>query len=117
MVKGLYSVNFGSGTLHMEAAGVLIFENQRILGGDSNYFYTGNYEVKNGVVQGEIEVNLYGRNVSAIFKSLTRFGRRKFHMKFSGKEPRGNYMNLQNYGVEDPKKEVYVELTRMYKLP
>ena len=117
MLEGLWSVEIGLKETQMEGAGVVVFENQRVLGGSSNYFYKGSYEVKDGAVQGEIEVTFYGRNVSPIFKSLTNADRRKFHIRFSAKQPRGNYFNLQNYVVEDPKMEIFVHLTKRANLP
>jgi hypothetical protein len=117
MLDGLWSLRIGFKETRMEGRGVITFEKQRVLGGDSDYYYVGSYEIKNGAVQGEIEVTFYGRNVSPIFESLPSSARRKFHIRFSAKEPRGNYLTLQNYMVEDPKLEILINLTRMANLP
>ena len=71
--------------------------------------YTGKYEVKDGAVQGEVSVKFYGRKTSPIFGSLT-----KFWVRFSGKVRK--VMDLQNYVVEDPKKEILVRLTKRAQL-
>ena len=106
MLEGLWSIELGIRETDMQGAGVVVFENQRVLGGSSDYFYTGRYEVKEGFVQGEVEVKFYGRNVSSIFKFL-----KKFRVRFSGKVRRG-VMRLENYVVEDPKKEIFVRLSK-----
>ena len=105
MLEGLWSIELGIKETDMQGAGVVVFENQRVLGGSSDYFYTGRYEVKEGFVQGEVEVKFYGRNVSPIFRFL-----KKFRVRFSGKVRR--VMRLDNYVVEDPKKEIFVRLSK-----
>jgi hypothetical protein len=109
MLEGLWSVDIGLKQTEMEGAGVVVFENQRVLGGSSNYFYTGSYKVKDGVVQGEVEVRFYGRKKSPFFEFLT-----KFRVRFSGKVRK--FMTLQNYVVEDPKKEIIVRLNKRAEL-
>lgn len=110
MLEGLWSIELGIKETDMQGAGVVVFENQRVLGGSSDYFYTGRYEVKEGFVQGEVEVKFYGRNVSPIFGLL-----KKFRVRFSGKVRRG-VMRLQNYVVKDPKKEIFVLLSKRIEL-
>ena len=73
MLEGLWSIELGIRETNMQGAGVVVFENQRVLGGSSDYFYTGRYEVKAGFIQGEIEVKFYGRNLSPIFGLLKKF--------------------------------------------
>ncbi len=70
MLEGLWSIELGIRETDMQGAGVVVFENQRVLGGSSDYFYTGRYEVKEGFVQGEVEVKFYGRNPSPIFRGI-----------------------------------------------
>jgi hypothetical protein len=41
MLEGLWSVGIGLKGTKMEGAGVIVFESQRVLGGRSNYCYTG----------------------------------------------------------------------------
>jgi len=106
MLEGLWSVELGIRETEMQGAGVVVFENQRVLGGSSDYFYTGKYEVKNDVVHGEIEVKFCGRKTSPIFGLL-----KKFRVRFSGKV-RPRIMRLENYVVEDPKKEIFVRLSK-----
>ncbi len=52
MLEGLWSIELGIRETDMQGAGVVVFENQRVLGGSSDYFYTGMYESKEGFVQG-----------------------------------------------------------------
>jgi len=105
MVEGLWSVEIGEHPVHMQGGGVVVFENQRVLGGSSDYIYTGKYEEKDNVVQGEVKVKFYGRKTSPIFGRLT-----EFQVRFSGKVR--NVMELENGVVEDPKKKIFIRLTR-----
>ena len=57
-------------------------------------------------MQGEFEVNFYGKNTSPIFGLL-----KKFRVRFSGKV-RPGVMILDNYVVEDPQKEIFVRLSK-----
>jgi len=66
MLEGLWTVEVGLKETEMHGAGVAIFRNQRILGGSGSYFYTGKYEVKRGAVQGEVQVNFWGKKTSPI---------------------------------------------------
>uniref|UniRef100_E6QC99 Uncharacterized protein n=1 Tax=mine drainage metagenome TaxID=410659 RepID=E6QC99_9ZZZZ len=52
MIEALWSVVFNRVGNHgplNHGAGVVVFETERIFGGDSRYFYTGNYSISNGV--------------------------------------------------------------------
>jgi len=110
MLEGLWSVELGVIETDIQGAGVVVFENQRVLGGSGDYSYTGKYAVKRGVVQGEVEVNFHGRQHSPIFRPLN-----KFRVRFSGKVQR-RIMMLENYLIEDPKKEIFVRLTKRTEL-
>jgi hypothetical protein len=113
MLEGLWSVEFPPIPKRPQAkgAGVAVFlETKRILGGDNNYHYGGSYEVKNGVVEGEVEVRFYGRKASSIFRSLT-----KFRVKFSGKA-RPRIMRLKGFIVEDPERKFDILLGKRAEL-
>lgn len=94
----------------MQGARVALFENQHVLGGSGDYFYIGKYEVKRGVVQGEGEVNFYGRKHSPIFRPLT-----KSWVRFSGKVQR-RVMMIENHVVGDTKKKIFVRLCKRAEL-
>ena len=106
MLEGLWSVELGITEAETEGAGVVVFENQRIMGGSGDYFYTGKYEVIRGIVQGEVQVNFCGRKHSPIFRPLT-----KFRMRLSGRVQR-RVMMLENYVAEDQKKTIFLRLTK-----
>lgn len=117
MSQGLWSVELRVRISKKDLAGVVVvLEGQRIIGGDSQYFYVGNYEVKDGTVQGDIEVNRYGSDPPPpIFGSLGAFGR-KFHVKVSGRH-RNRLIELQRHVVEDPKRKFVVSLSKKAGLP
>lgn len=110
MLEGLWTVEVGLRETEMHDAGVAIFQNQRILGGSGSYFHTGKYEVKRSMVQGEVQVNFWGRKRSPIWGSLT-----KFQVRFSGKVQR-SVMLLDTYVVEDTKKGIFLRLTKRAEL-
>ena len=115
MLEGLWSVDFIlKPPLGMQGGGVVVFENQRVLGGDNNYYYKGSYEVQNDMVGMEIEVKFYGSEHApspSIFRPLT-----EFHIILSGKLST-MVMELQGYVVEDPNRKFPVRLAKRTGLP
>jgi len=53
--NGLWTVEFIS-TINRTGKGVLVLYNQRLFGGDSAYYYSGNYEINNDKIRGNIIV-------------------------------------------------------------
>ena len=122
MSEGLWSVELRVKLGKKELAGVVVvLDGQRIIGGDTQYYYVGIYEIKDGVVDSEVELNYYGVDPEipkpSIFSgSLTTVERRKFHVKISGKLHPIN-MELQGYVVEDPNRQFVVSLAKRSGLP
>jgi len=113
MLGGFWAVDFIlKPPIEMRGAGLVVFfKNQRILGGDSNYFYSGSYEIKDGVVEGEVEVKYLGTKASSLFGPVNRF-----RIKFSGKA-RPRNMELQGHVVEDPNRKFDILLNKRAELP
>lgn len=86
MIEGLWSVHFKS--QNGEGAGVVVFETGRILGGDSNFIYLGQYNVIEKIVYMSGEIRHYAFNTSSIFGDLPVGGRLplKVEAHFIGKE-------------------------------
>jgi hypothetical protein len=81
VVDGLYTVNIEmrdgkSG----RASGVLVLCGGRILGGDSYFFYAGNYTFRNGKWRGDLVSHQHSR---AVGKNLA-FGGREVSCGFTG---------------------------------
>ena len=58
MIEALRSIHF-AGDVGL-GDGVVVFETQRLFGGDSGWFYTGTYEVQGRKVTGRASIQHYG---------------------------------------------------------
>ncbi|HZR35471.1 MAG TPA: GrlR family regulatory protein [Nevskia sp.] len=69
MIEGMWAVYFGAeaGGGHRIGAGVVTLESERVFGGDSNYYYTGSYAVKDSRVTAEIRVRHYFGDRNNVF--------------------------------------------------
>lgn len=72
MLNGLWTVEFIS-TLNLVGKGVLVFSNDRLLGGDSGYYYSGNFSVDNNKITGTIDVTRYDTNSVSVFGDIGDF--------------------------------------------
>lgn len=110
MLEALWTVEFVS-TLGSYGAGVVVFETNRIFGGDGYYYYVGNVEVINEIVNAEVEVTHHSGPRNAIFGALD-----KFKVKLSGKL-QTPVMELHGYLVENPNMKMSARLTWRVELP
>jgi hypothetical protein len=72
MLEGLWTLQFIS-NLKNEGSGVLIFKDNKVFGGDNQYYYLGQYEIKNEVLNGIIEIKSHIDNPISIFGSEKSF--------------------------------------------
>jgi hypothetical protein len=70
-VEGLYIVHFGIPTFY--GSGVIVLETERFFGGDSMYYYVGDYKVNGNAITGRGKVVLHTAipNVPTIFGDVT----------------------------------------------
>ena len=79
MVDGLWTVEFSS-SLGLAGKGVLVIEDNRLLGGDAGYYYHGTFNLEKGNFTGELTITRYDKT------SISVFGNRdKFSFGFTGK--------------------------------
>lgn len=110
MLEALWSLEFIS-NLQAYGAGVVIFETDRVFGGDATFYYVGTYEVKDGQIEGMIDIRNYaGSNVSIVGVG------NNFKLKISGKIS-APVMELAGYRIDDPSIKFAVRLTRRADLP
>ena len=78
MLEALWSVTFvvPGGNY---GAGVVVLENGTVRGGDSNYFYVGNFRFKDDVVIAEASINHYFGPFNNVFGNV-----QKTHVTLSG---------------------------------
>jgi len=110
-LEALWTVEFVS-DLEVAGAGVVVFETDRVFGGDAQYYYTGIYEVHpDGTVEGEVHVRHYAGAPYSVFGY-----RKNFSVKVSGK-PQTPVMELEGTLIEDPPSRLRIRLTRRAELP
>ena len=110
MKDALWSLEFISGDKTF-AAGVAIFENDRVFGGDSQYYFLGTYRLSANFITGDLEVTHYNG------PAYPFLGRAKtFSLIISGpfEDP---VMELQANVAESKSKELRVRLTRRAEWP
>ena len=110
MIEALWSVEFIS-DMDVMGAGVVVLETEKILGGDSQYFYVCKYEVNNQELEAEIEVTHYSGEANSIFGPED-----KFSVKITG-EIKKEIMMGQGHRVDNPQRKLGVRLTRRAELP
>ncbi len=110
MLEALWSIEFIS-NLNIFGSGVVIFETGRIFGGDTRYYYTGWYEVKNGNLQGELDVVNYNGEPWSVFGTMDRFS-----LILSG-NPSEKRFDIGGSMKEDPSKEILIRLIKRAELP
>jgi hypothetical protein len=73
MLEAVWSVEFVSHNYRV-AGGVVMFENGRIFGADSNFYYLGTYETRDGKVTARLKFHNFTGITSLIFgEGLTEF--------------------------------------------
>jgi len=73
MVDGLWTVEFSS-ALNLFGSGVVVLHEKRLLGGDAGYYYSGQYDVKNNTIRGEIDVIRFDQNSISVVGDVDQFG-------------------------------------------
>lgn len=72
MIEALWSVNFVVPTSGSYGAGVVVLENGTVRGGDSAYYYVGNFRVKDDTLTAEVSINHYFGSPNNVFGQLNR---------------------------------------------
>jgi len=109
MIEALWSVQFIADN-NDYGAGVVVFENGRLYGGDSSYYYVGSYSVKDGVISAEILVTHYSGALNNILGPIE-----KVTWNVSGNIAR-DIFSVTGHAKEFPN-TVDVRLTRRAELP
>lgn len=114
MLEALWSIKFRS-NLQVFGAGVVVLETGKIFGGDAQYFYIGNYKVKNDILSAEVECTHYGDGRPF---SIAGIGN-KFKFIFEGPIDLSNrsVINCSGCLADNKSLKVTVQLTRRAELP
>lgn len=72
MFDGLWTVEFKS-TINQYGKGMIVIAQDRILGGDDSYYYTGTCNILDNNIQGSINVIKYDINGISVFGDIDHF--------------------------------------------
>lgn len=101
MLEGLYSVKFSS-NIGNWGAGVALFTNGKVYGGDASYYYAGPATVNGQSVSARIHVGHHQGERMSIFGSLN-----EFNLEVSG-IPSGDSFSLTGHVVEQPNMKITI---------
>jgi len=109
-VEALWSVEFISSN-KIFGSGVAVLETEKVLGGDAQYTYVGDYKVVNDTFFAHIAVSHYA---GATFSA---FGNRKqFNLVLSG-TPADRTIDAEGHIEGEPQNKILIRLTRRAELP
>lgn len=69
-LEALWSIQFEVPNIERAGGGVIVFETGRIYGGDSSFYYIGDYSVDNNEIQGRVEVKRHNEMLEAVILGL-----------------------------------------------
>jgi hypothetical protein len=110
-VEALWSLEFFS-SQNIEGTGVAVLETNRVLGGDAQYTYVGEYSVENNSFTARILISLYGNNPYSAFG----YRRDPFWLIVSGQHGNQEF-EARGYIEGEPEKTIRIYLTRRAELP
>ena len=110
MIEALWSVTFNT-PQGAWGSGVVVLETQRILGGDSMYYYLGDYTVTGSVVQGSVDVVHYSGPPHNVFGPLNRVT-----LQFKG-ELKGDTMQAVAVDPANQQRQMTMTFKRLADLP
>ena len=102
-----FGTGFGTG-----GAGVVVFESQRIFGGDRLCYYLGDYAINGQTVSGSAEVNHYAGPPANIFGPIQRL-----KLDFQGQYTGGDQMQAVGVDPTQPLRRVTMVFQRLANPP
>lgn len=72
MLEALWSVTFVVPSSGNYGAGVVVLENGTVRGGDSGYYYVGNFRVKDDTIIAEVSINHYFGAPNNVFGNIQK---------------------------------------------
>lgn len=108
MFDGLWTVEFES-TVNRYGQGVVVINNERILGGDDGYYYCGRCKITSKKIKADLAITRYNANISSVFGDLDHFsltiqGELEDEYLFKARGTIANYPDIEIY-IEGKKKE------------
>ena len=109
MIEALWAVYFVAPGLDDSGAGVVVLENGTVRGGDSSYFYVGDYRVKDDTLTANVTVNHFAGALNNIFGQV-----KKINVVLSGKISYEEFI-LEGNSVET-QQSILVKFKRMAEI-
>jgi hypothetical protein len=106
-IEALWAVNFSSSPIGAFGFGVAVFETGRIFGGDSFYYYLGDYAVDGTTVRGNVDVIHYSGPPSNIFGPIERLS-----LRYEGQMRNDDTMQATGVDPTNPQRRRVVMLFR-----
>ncbi len=103
-LEGLWTVYFRLGFF---GTGVAVFKGNRLLGGDSHYYYDGNFKLQDNRIDATIMVVRFNLTGVTVFGNLDLF-----NLNVSG-DITGDEMQLQGKMLEQPDKKISINCKKM----
>lgn len=69
MIDGLWTIEFIS-TISRAGAGVIVLRDNRLLGGDNGYYYTGQYNLTNCSINGSVDITRFNPLIISVFGDI-----------------------------------------------
>ncbi len=107
-IEALWSLKFGSIDAH--GAGVTVFETERVFGGDSWFFWTGRFKIKDAVVTARVHVERHTQGGSSILPFDS------YDMDITGKME-GDTMQAVGTVVDHPEHKAALIFAKLAPLP
>jgi T3SS negative regulator,GrlR len=116
-IEALWTVTFAS-NLGASGGGVVIFETDRLFGGDPDYTYVGKYDVSadGKQISADLEISNYSGRLSSVFGPSAQF---KIHIDapFPRDDSIGSFMQAAGYVIGAPQLKIALTLTKRVLLP
>jgi hypothetical protein len=88
-----------------------IIETEKVLGGDSQYFYVGTYSLQGSKAVAKVKITHYTGTTYSIFGALD-----EFDLELSGTPAHGGF-TMNGYIVQNRALQISMRLTRRAELP
>src|SRR6266436_9114326 len=111
MVDGFWTAEF-IGIPGLVGGGVVVLSKGKLVGGDSQYYYTGGYTEENGTFEARVNVTAF------VAQPMSAFGtnEQNFGLNLSGVVG-PTVINANGSRVENPRMTMKIRLTRRGDLP
>ncbi len=106
MYDGLWTVEFNS-MMNRYGRGILVINQNRLLGGDAGYYYVGTCNVNGSNIEGKVNIIRYDRNSVSVFGDIDHF-----ELTFSGQIKDENLFDAIGIIANNPQTQIRIVGTK-----